>query len=114
MQARALDEDGIHILQLEGEIDLETSPDLRELLGAQIEAGRSRLLIDFSGVTYIDSSGLATLVEYVQKAMKFGGHLALAGISERLRTVFDLARLGEIFAIYTSVPEAKDALAKAA
>lgn len=114
MQARALDEDGIHILQVEGEIDLETSPDLRELLAVQIEARRPRLLIDFSEVTYIDSSGLATLVEYVQKAMKFDGHFAIAGISERLRTVFDLARLGEIFAIYPTVPEAKAALAKAA
>jgi len=110
MQGSERDEDGVHILALDGEIDLESSPELRTLLAARAEAKEPRLVVDFSEVTYIDSSGLATLVEYVQNALKFGGRFALGGVSERLRTVFDLARLGEIFAIYPSTAEAKAAL----
>lgn len=110
MQGSEREEGGVHILALQGEIDLESSPDLRALLAARAAAQEPRLAVDFSEVTYIDSSGLATLVEYVQNASKFGGRFALGGVTERLRTVFDLARLGEIFAIYPSLPEAKAAL----
>jgi len=110
MECRERDEDGVHIVELAGEVDLEHSIDLREVLSEQAEAQQRRVLVDFAGVTYIDSSGLATLVEYMQKALKFDGGFALAGLNERLRTVFDLARLGEIFAIYPTLPEAKAAL----
>ena len=110
MQGSQRDEDGVHILALSGEIDLDNSNELRQLLAARATAEESRLLVDFTDVTYIDSSGLATLVEYMQKALKFGGRFALGGVNERLRTVFDLARLGEIFAIHGTVAEAKAAL----
>lgn len=110
MQGTQRHEDGVHTLGLAGEIDLDNSNELRALLAARAEAQEPRLLLDFSEVTYIDSSGLATLVEYVQKALKFGGRLALGGVSERLRTVFDLARLGEIFAIHESLADARAAL----
>ena len=110
MQGSERDEDGVQILALSGEIDLENSNELRALLARHAEANRPRLVVDFSEVTYIDSSGLATLVEYMQKALKFGGRFALAGLNERLRTVFDLARLGEIFAIHPTTAEAKAAL----
>lgn len=110
MQAREHVEAGLHIVALTGEIDLHRSPELRALLEGHAKAKRRALLVDFTGVTYIDSSGLATLIEYVQKAFKFRGLFALGGVSVRLRTVFDLARLGEVFPIHDSVEEAKAAL----
>ena len=110
MQARALLEDGLHILQLSGEIDLHQSPVLRSLLSEHAAAERPALLLDFTAVEYIDSSGLATLVEYVQKSSRFGGKLALGGVSERVRTVFDLVRLDEIFPVHASLAEARAAL----
>jgi anti-sigma B factor antagonist len=110
MQVREHVEDGLHIVALSGEIDLHHSPELRALLDAHAKAKRPTLLLDFSEVQYIDSSGLATLIEYVQKVYKFRGLLALGGVSERLRTIFDLARLGEIFPIHTSLAEARAAL----
>ena len=63
MQVRALIEDGLHILQITGEIDLHQSPSLRTVLAEQAEAKCPALLLDFTEVKYIDSSGLATLVE---------------------------------------------------
>ena len=114
MQAREHVEDGLHIVALSGEIDLHRSPELRALLDVHAKAKRAVLLADFTEVSYIDSSGLATLIEYVQKAFKFRGRFALGGVNARLRTVFDLARLGEIFPIHGTVEEAKAALAKGA
>jgi len=111
MQARELDEDGVHIIALQGEIDLACSPELREILNVQVEAKQPTLLLDFAGVTYVDSSGLATLVEYVRNAQAFGGRLALAAVTTRVRTILDLVRLSEVFPIFPTIAEAKAALA---
>ena len=111
MQVRELIEDGLAVVQLSGEIDLHQSPALRSVLAVHAEAQRPALLLDFSAVEYIDSSGLATLVEYVQKSTPHGGKLALGGVSERVKTVFDLVRLGEIFPVHASLAEARASLA---
>ena len=111
MQARESEEDGLHIIALEGEIDLACSPELREILDVHAQAQRAALVLDFVGVSYVDSSGLATLVEYVRKVQDFGGKLALAAVNTRVRTILDLVRLSEIFPIYPTVAEAKVAMA---
>ena len=104
------DADGVQVVALEGEVDLHHSPELRAVLTLHADARRAALLVDFSGVTYIDSSGLATLIEYVQQVMPHGGRLVLGGVSARLRTIFDIARLGEVFGVHATVAEAKAAL----
>jgi len=111
MQARESAEDGVSIIALEGEIDLACSPELRAILHMHAEAKDATLVLDFAAVSYVDSSGLATLVEYVRKAQAFGGRLALAEVNTRVRTILDLVRLSEIFPIYPTVAEAKVALA---
>ena len=111
MQARESVEDGVSIIALEGEIDLACSPELREILHAHAEAKSPALVLDFSGVSYVDSSGLATLVEYVREAQAFNGRLALAEVNTRVRTILDLVRLSEIFPIYPTLAEAREALA---
>lgn len=111
MQAREFEEDGLFIIALEGEIDLACSPELREILDVHAKARRNVLILDFAKVSYVDSSGLATLVEYVRKVQDFGGKLALATVNTRVRTILDLVRLSEIFPIFPTVAEAKVALA---
>jgi anti-sigma B factor antagonist len=114
MQVRELIDDGLPVLQITGEVDMAHSPELREVLAAHAEAKREALLVDFTEVKYIDSSGLATLVEYVQKASEFGGRIALGGLSESVQTIFDMVRLNEVFPIFTSVADARAALASPA
>jgi anti-sigma B factor antagonist len=98
MQAREhIDENGVHVVELSGEVDLHHSPRLREVLLAHADAKRPVLLLDLSEVSYIDSSGLATMIEYLQKALKYKGRFALTGVSERLRTIFDLRPVGRDF-----------------
>lgn len=112
MQVREFIDGGLHILQIAGEVDMSRSPELRTLLGAHATAKHAALLIDFTEVKYIDSSGLATLVEYVQKASVFGGRLALGGLNESVRTIFDLVRLDQIFTIRASLAEARAVLSE--
>lgn len=110
MQTREFSENGLHILALDGEIDLACSPELREVLHAQAKARRPALVLDFKGVGYVDSSGLATLIEYVRKAQAFGGSFALVNVSERVQTIFDLVRLSEFLSIYPTLADARAAL----
>lgn len=110
MQTREKHDNGIDTLVIEGEIDLACSPELRAVLHTFAKKKTAVLVLDFSGVEYVDSSGLATLVEYVRLAQPYGGKFGLVGVSARVRTIFDLVRLTEFFPIYPSMAEARAAL----
>ena len=71
MEHQIRKEQGYHIVTLTGDIDLETSPQARQILLGTVEQSE-KLLIDMAAVTYIDSSGIATLVEAFQRAKKNG------------------------------------------
>ena len=110
MQTREHQDNGLDVLAIEGEIDLACSPELREILHAYAKKKCPALLLDFSGVDYVDSSGLATLVEYVRLAQPYGGKFGLISVSDRVRTIFDLVRLTEFLPIFPSPAEARAAL----
>ncbi len=107
------EEQGIPILYLEGELDLEWSPDLRKILQSKLRKKCRGLVLDLGGVTYIDSSGLATIVEYLRDAGDFNGKIALANLQGSVRTIFEMVRLNEVIPHFSSVAEATDAVRKA-
>lgn len=102
MQYSQRQEDGFTVIELNGEVDLSCSPDARQQILDVIEAGQS-LLIDMSGVTYIDSSGVASLVEGYQAARKKNQQFGLVAVSQAAMSVLSLARLDKVFPIYESV-----------
>ena len=106
------DDGGALIIKLTGEIDLRYSPALRELLTTKSGDEWPVLLLDFAEVTYIDSSGMATLVEYFQRAQSFSGKLAIAAPTDRVRSTFELVRLNEIFQFFATVEEGLNDLSK--
>jgi anti-sigma B factor antagonist len=110
MQVRELIDGELHVLQVAGEVDMARSPELREVLAMHIEARHAALLVDFTEVKYIDSSGLATLVEYVQRSAEFGGKFAIGGLRENVQTIFEMMHLHQVFPVHTSVADARAAL----
>jgi anti-sigma B factor antagonist len=104
MKHEILQRQGTTVVALKGEVDLESSPAAREILLKCFES-TSKVLVDLSGVTYIDSSGVASLVEALQAAKKNGSRFALASTSEPTRRVLELARLDKVFTMYDSVDE---------
>lgn len=92
------------IIHSEGTVDLYSSPELRNEIQRQFKKCTT-LIIDLSGVEYIDSSGIATLVEGLQVSKKIGKKFALTGITEQVKDVFSLARLEKVFNIYNSIEE---------
>jgi anti-sigma B factor antagonist len=95
-----------NVLPLEGEIDLHISPNVTASLSMMIEKKPKQLIVDLSRVTYIDSSGLAALIEGMQNAEEYGGKFALAGLQETIRTIFEIARLDQVFQIFPDVDAA--------
>lgn len=93
------------IVALEGEIDLEQAGAVRRALLDSLKKG-DHVLVDLSQVTYIDSSGIASLVEGLQVAKKQKGELALVAVSLRVRRVLELARLDKVFQIHPDLATA--------
>ena len=97
------------LLKLKGDVDMNSSPDVRKAIAAVFDegpAGMRALLIDLSEVRYMDSSGIATLVEGMQGCMKKGARLRLFELSPPVRDVFELARLSSVFEIFLTNTDA--------
>jgi len=92
------------IIALTGEIDLQTSSEAREQL-LELLKDRRHVLVDLSGVEYIDSSGIASLVEALQFAKSNGLFFGLVDISEAAQQVIRLARLDKVFALYDTIED---------
>ena len=96
---------GAAVVALTGDVDLQTSPVVRQKLLESLE-GNNRVVVDLSAVNYIDSSGVASLVEAFQVSRKKGSSFALASVSAAAMRVLSLARLDKVFTIHPSVEAA--------
>lgn len=88
------------IVSIKGDVDLYSSPQLRKTVIALTEKKTPAILIDLTQVTYMDSSGVATLVEGLQQTGKYQGQFKLYGLVAAVREVFELSRLNKVFEIY--------------
>ncbi len=98
--------DGYTIATISGEIDIARTPVLREQLLGLLRPGASRLIVDLSGVTFCDASGLAVLVGVDRRVGLLGGGLRLAAPTPLISTVLRLTGLDSRFEIFATVPEA--------
>ena len=107
MQHTQREEQGALVIAFEGDVDLEHSPKARELLLGGIDQGKN-VFVDMSGVTYIDSSGVASLVEGFQRAKTQGSTFALVAVHPSALRVLELARLDRVFVIHATLAEGLD------
>ena len=100
--------DNYAIVLISGEVDLYSSPKLRNKIIKLTDEKFKTIIIDLSNVPYMDSSGVATMVEGLQLTEKYKGNLYLCGLNSMVREVFELSRLDTVFDIFESI----DALEK--
>jgi anti-sigma B factor antagonist len=101
-------EDGFCV-GLTGDIDLSRSPELRHDLIQIANGAPRRLIIDMTQVPYMDSSGVATLVEALQRQRKHSGKMILCGLQPKVRSIFEIARLDMVFTIVEDFEAARNA-----
>ncbi len=110
MRLKERHEEGVTIFALSGAIDLHYVPTLRSLFQSKLNERCPALIVDLSAVDFIDSTGLATLIEYHRDAGTHGGIFTLAGINPNLKAIFDVVQFDRVMAIFPTVVEAKAAI----
>ena len=107
MQISSRQLDKTTIFDLSGDIDLANSPAVRKALLKEVRDNRTpRVVLNLSNVRYIDSSGVASLVEGLKAARDVGSRFILFGLSTSAREVLQLSRLLKIFEVYENEEQA--------
>lgn len=96
------------VIAPKGDVDMSCSPTLRSALRSEQESRPRRLVVDLSNVGYMDSSGLATLVEAMRTAKRNGTRMILCGMNDKVRAIFEIARLHQFFTIVDSLSDARE------
>lgn len=94
---------GVPVVEVSGEVDLATAPLLRERLESHLQAGATSLIVDLSGTTFLDSTGLGVLVNALKRCRESGGELHLVAVDPRILKLFAITGLQETFSIADSV-----------
>ncbi len=92
-------QNNIQVVEVEGDLDFHSSPNLRQTLNQLADKKTPKIIINLKRVGYMDSSGIATFVEALQKTKKYQGKLILAEMAPAVRSVFEIAKLDSIFMI---------------
>jgi anti-sigma B factor antagonist len=94
------------VVEVKGEVDLYTAPRLKALLTELTAGGRSRIAVVFSGVEFMDSTGLGVLISGLKRCREAGGTLALVAPTEPVRKVLGITGLDQVFSIHDDVSSA--------
>jgi anti-sigma B factor antagonist len=87
------------VLTVSGEIDIQTSPVLEEQLQVVLDRGLSSTVVDLSGVTFLDSTGLSVLISGLRRCQAAGGELRLTGPRPNVRKVLEITGLLDTFQV---------------
>ncbi len=99
---------GIPVVELEGEVDLSTSPQFKEIVYRLIDAGRRDIVVDLDGLDFMDSTGLGVLVAVLKKMSLEGGRIRLVCSKRSILKVFNITGLDKVFAIYDNLQRCLD------
>ena len=99
-------QNNIQIVEVEGDLDFHSSPNLRQTLNQLADKKTPKIVINLKKVGYMDSSGIATFVEALQKTKKYQGNLVLSEMAPGVRGVFEIAKLDGIFSLAATNQEA--------
>ena len=94
--------DAYSVVAVRGEVDLHTAPKLRYAIERGAEGGVAAVVVDLSGVAFMDSTALSTLMRAKEAAEQGGSSLRLAAPSRAVARIFDVTGFGDYFDIYPS------------
>ncbi len=111
MQIMERNENGVEVFVLHGRADTQGAINLDIVLHGAVSKGKTRLVLDMSGVDYIASAGLGILADVLTRSKEHGGDLKLVGLDEKILRIFQIIGFDRYFSVYETLPEALDAFA---
>lgn len=96
----------VTIVTVEGQLVVTNRQEFKQMVLDAMEQGARTVVVDFTGASYIDSSGLGALVSLSRRLRDAGGDLRLVGLSDELRTLFELTRLDALFPLFATRADA--------
>lgn len=99
-------EQGLSILRLEGYLDAHTAPEFEKAVQAEFEAGRLRLVVECSRLSYISSAGLGVFMSFIEEIRAAGGDIKICGLAPKVFQVFDILGFSALFDIVPDLPAA--------
>ena len=99
-------QDGIEVIDVQGEIDMYTAPRLRELLIDLVSKGSYQLVVNLDQVGFLDSTGLGVLVGGLKRVRAHDGSLELVCTQQRILKILKITGLTDVFGIYETVDQA--------
>jgi anti-sigma B factor antagonist len=103
-------DDTRHVVAVSGEIDLFTAPELKSALGEALESGRTRIVVDLTNTTFLDSTALGVLIGAVKRLRSRDGVLTIVNTDQNIAKTFEITGLDQIFTIRPTRDEAVGAL----
>jgi anti-sigma B factor antagonist len=91
---------GPSVVELNGEIDVYTSPKVKETISDLIDKGHYSLVINLENVRYIDSTGLGVLIGGLKRVREHSGSVNLVCTNPQIKKIFDITGLSKIFGIF--------------
>lgn len=106
MKVTKEEKNGVMVFKIEGEVNSANSTQLREIFASAIQEGKKKIVIDSSRMDYTDSSGLAAFIDLHVKMKRAGGVVGICSLNQKVKGVFEIAKLNVLFKIYNNLNEA--------
>jgi len=107
-------DDRTTVIAVDGEIHVSTAPEFSGVLSASLAGGRNRLVLDLTGVTFIDSTGLSVLLNALRRITRAGGAMALVCSNPTVLRLFEITKLDSTFDLHAELEPAIAAVQAAA
>jgi anti-sigma B factor antagonist len=101
---------GITTYEIKGDIDINSSPDIRDVFEKGVKEKVMKIVVNLDNVSYIDSSGLATLVEMLKKTRSYGGKFCISNLAPKVKSLFEITKLEKLFEIFETEEDAMASL----
>jgi anti-sigma B factor antagonist len=106
LRTEVVDIAGWTVVSVFGEVDVATAPELKERLTGLVNEGRVKLVLDLSGVDFLDSTGLGMIVSALKRARTHGGDLSIVCTESRITRLFEITGLDKALTVLPSVDAA--------
>jgi anti-sigma B factor antagonist len=99
-------ESGVTVVAPTGRLDVSGAPALKDAIAEAVKNGLPRVVIDMGGISFVDSTGLGSVISALKQVRGSHGELRLAAPNQQARVVLELTTLDRVFPYYATVEEA--------